>query len=219
MDKVNWYMAYKELRNFNEPWRCALNFGVKHEWKRGKVAGLGDYLYFLDSGTVSMSQMDTEGDEKALWYIQEGCIFGEAAFFSNDESPSYFMCLKKSVIYAFSHQALRKVLNEKPELYYNLVTSMACKMRILAHQTASLVLDSALTRLCRFLSQFIAPNSNPPIAKIPMNKQAIANHLGINRVSLYKILKEYEIQGLWSSLEHNEITIYKPEIFYAIINK
>lgn len=218
LDCVGWNMAYMVIKDLNRPWRAALHNGARHKWPKGHTGMMGKELYFLDTGCVNLRQFDFAGNEKILWYIRDNCIFGEAPFFCHAGfSYSHFTCAEECVIYSFEEAQLKRFMPQYPELYPNLVNSMAYKMRILAHQTASLILDSLLVRLCKFISLHLIPGSDPLTAQIDIPKQEIANIIGANRISLYKILKDQEEQGLWSAFKHGRIVIYNPDLFIKIV--
>lgn len=155
-------LAFKEMREMNAPWRTVLHLAERCVLRRGERIPLGRKLYFLERGKVRLTQQSLEGMEKILWYIHEGCLFGETPFFDPMPSEGYFTCSVESVVWAFSPQSLDVVRREHPDLLMNLAQSMARKMRALSHQAASLYLDSVLVRTCKFLAQRIVPGSDPP---------------------------------------------------------
>lgn len=216
-DDIGWYLAYMEIRNLNSPWRKVLCRANRRMWPKGHTGATGNALFFLDNGCIDMRQIDTGGNERILWYIRENCIFGEAPFFCKAFSTSHYTCAENSVIYSFDEQTTLASLKEHPDLNLNLTYSMAHKMRILAHQTASLILDSLLVRLCKFIAQHLVPESVPLTAEIQIPRQDLANIIGANRISLYKIMKDKEEEGLWTPLRNGRMAILKPEIFFRIV--
>ncbi len=209
--------AFKDMRDLNLPWRQALHMANKKNWPRGHYVPICRHLYFLERGTVRLTQQNMDGQEKILWFIGENCIFGETPFFHNANVCAHFTCVTNCTIHAFSTSAFETVMREYPELMLDLTRSMALKMRFLVRQVASLTLDNALVRVCRFLEQHIVPDSDPLLVDMCFSRQDIASFLGINRSSLYKLLREQEEKGLLKLVSPRKVIIMRPDIFYEII--
>ncbi len=210
-------LAFKEMREMNAPWRTVLHLAKRCVLSRGERIPLGRKLYFLERGKVRLTQQSLEGMEKIIWYIHEGCLFGETPFFDPMPSEGYFTCSVESVVWAFSAQSLDIVRREHPDLLMNLAQSMARKMRALSHQAASLYLDSVLVRTCKFLAQRIVPGSDPPVADVGISRQEMAALLGVHRISLYRILRQQEENGLLGPFVNKRVTVLRPEEFFEII--
>ena len=212
-------LAFEEMRELNEPWRRVLHVGMRQQIPKGQQVPLGSYLYFLEQGGVRLTMQSLDGVEKILWYVREGCIFGETPYFEQQTSEGYFVCTEDSVIYAFSEGHLKVVRSEYPDLLLNLIRSMAYKMRVFSHQAASMYLDSVLVRTCKFLAQRIVPGSNPLTAEVGISRQDMASLLGVHRISLYKILRQQEEAGLLGPFENRRVTILRPDDFFRIVNR
>jgi CRP-like cAMP-binding protein len=200
----------------NSSWRSVLSLARYTRWAKGEYVRLGRELLFLERGSVRLAHQSLEGAEKVLWYIREGCIFGEAAFFDPIPEENYCICMTACSVYAFSPASVRQISVEQPELLLNLYQSMSRKLKILSCQASSLCLDSLLVRICKFLSQRIVPDSSPLIADIGMPQQEMASLLGVHRISLYRVLRQQEEDGLFGPIRGNTITILRPQDFYAL---
>lgn len=212
-------LAFEEMRNLNLPWRAVLHLGERRTVSKGQQVPLGSHLYFLEQGCARLSMQNLDGVEKILWYVREGCIFGETPYFEEKPSEGYFICTEHSVIYAFSEEHLRVVRSEFPDLLLNLARSMAYKMRVFFHQAASMYLDTVLVRTCKFLAQRIVPGSEPLTANVGISRQEMASLLGVHRISLYKILRQQEENGLLGPFENKRVVILRPDDFFRIVGK
>jgi CRP-like cAMP-binding protein len=209
-------LAFRDIKDMNSSWRSVLSLAKHHKWVKGEFAQLGRDLLFLERGSVRLAHQSLEGTEKVLWYIREGCIFGEAAFFDPAPDENYCICMSACSVYAFSPASVKQISLERPELLLNLFQSMGRKLKILSCQASSLCLDSVLVRICKFLSQRIAQDSNPLIASIGMSQQEMASLLGVHRISLYRVLRQQEELGLFGPVRGDTITILQPDEFYAL---
>ena len=200
----------------NSSWRSVLSLARHTSWAKGEYVRLGRDLLFLERGSVRLAHQSMEGAEKVLWYIREGCIFGESAFFDPIPEENYCICMTACSVYAFSPTNVKRISVEHPELLLNLYQSMGRKLKILSHQASSLCLDSVLVRICKFLSQRIVSGSSPLVADIGMPQQEMASLLGVHRISLYRALRRQEESGLFGPIRGNVITILRPHDFYAL---
>lgn len=209
--------AFQDLANLNTGWRDVLHLATRQVYRKGRTVGMGESLYFLDKGKIRLSHLSLDGMEKILWYLQDGCLFGETPIFDNCPSSGAFYCSSECVVYAFSRQAFERVSTLRPDLIVNLVRSMAHKMRVLSEQASSLFIDSLTVRTFRFMAQHIVPGTRPLKIDLGIGKQEMAAFLGVHRVSLYKILKDYEEKGVLSAFSGTEVTILDTGAFFAVL--
>ena len=206
--------AFQKLTDLNTPWRDVLSLASRQSFNKGQHVSMGAYLYFLDKGRIRLSHLSLQGIEKILWYLYPGCLFGETPFFDKMPSAGSFYCSTNCIVYSFSHQTIEQLAKSRPDLMANLCRSMSRKMRVLSDQAASLFLDSLKVRTLRFLSQHIVVGSDPVLVDVGITKQELAALLGVHRISLYKILKDYEEAGILSAFHGSKVTILKPDAFY-----
>jgi CRP-like cAMP-binding protein len=209
-------LAFMDMKDMNSPWRSVLHLGRQTRRAKGEDLQAGKELLFLDRGRVRLVHPSPEGTEKILWYIREGCVVGEVPFFDPTPEENVCICMTACLLYAFSPENVSRICRERPELMFNLFQSMAHKMKILGSQASALCLDSVLTRICKFLSQRLVPNSNPLVANIGMSRQEMASLLGIHRISLYRVLHQQQKRGLFGPITGNTITILQPHDFYKL---
>ncbi len=210
--------AFQDLSDLNAPWREVLSLGRRQAYKKGQQVTMGPYLYFLDSGKIRLSHISLQGLEKILWYLHPGSIFGETPFFDRVPSAGYFHCSSDCTVYNFTHQAVEKLAGERPDLMLDLCRSMARKMRALSDQASSLFLDSLRVRTVRFLAQHVVQGTDPMLVDLGITKQELAALLGVHRISLYKILKDYEDAGVLSPFHGSQVTVLQPETFFQAIS-
>lgn len=211
-------LAFQEMRGMNAAWRSVLHLGRRCLLPRGhRVQFQGDLL-FLERGQARLTHQSLEGQEKILWYIQEGCLFAETPFFDPMPAESFFICVTECVVYSFSSQSVEQISRERPDLMLNLLQSMARKLRVMSNQASSLYLDDVLVRTCKFLAQRLVPDSNPLTAVPGISRQEMASLLGVHRITLYKVLRQQEEAGLIGPFEGNSVTILRPGEFYRLVD-
>lgn len=117
----------------------------------------------------------------------------------------------------FTQEALKEINTARPDLIINLLESMSRKLRILSNQASSLYLDNVLVRTCKFLAQRLQPGSDPLKVELGMSRQEMASLLGVHRISLYKVLRQQEENGMFGPFTRDNITILQPEVFFKLV--
>lgn len=217
-------IGYTEICDLNTQWREVLHLGVRRKYSKGaQIMHEERALFFLEKGRVRLTHHTQDGQEKILWYIGPGCIFGETPFF--DPMPgsgeSVHECAATSDIYVFSCDCVYgEIVKIRPDLILNLLPSLARKVRLLSNQASSLSVDDVLIRLCKFLGQRVVPGSSPLRVRPGISRQELASVLGVHRITLYKVLKQQEESGLFGPGLHDQqsFTVLDPERFFELAN-
>ena len=96
------------LRTANSPWEQVLHFAVKKHYSKNDIIlgnrQLINELYYLHVGEIKMIHLNSEGEEKPVWYIGSGNIFGETPFLLGGECNTIFTCVRDSIVYTFNRQ-------------------------------------------------------------------------------------------------------------------
>ncbi len=213
-------LGFTELRDVNAVWRSVLDLGVRYTWRKGHCIESHGELLFLDKGQVRLTHFTLDGAEKILWYINQGCLFGETPLFDPmaEDRDSMHICAMDCVVYAFSKDRVEHLSRTRPDLTLNLLHSMARKLRTLSNQASSLYVDDVLVRTCKFLARRLLPDSDPLTADPGISRQEMASLLGVHRITLYKVLRQQEEQGLFGPFERHAVTILRPEEFFRLVN-
>lgn len=217
-------IGYTEIGDLNTEWREVLHLGVRRKFSKGaQISHAERHLFFLEKGKVRLTHHSHEGQEKILWYIKAGCIFGETPFFDPQLGlgESVHVCAEKSEIVAFSQECVHgEIARTRPDLILNLLPSLARKVRLLSNHASSLYVDDVLIRICKFLGQRIVPGSDPLRVKPGMSRHEMASLLGVHRITLYKVLKQQEESGLFGpGLEDQQsFTVLDTELFFELVN-
>ena len=66
-------------------------------------------------------------------------------------------------------------------------------------------------------TQRLQPGSDPLKAELGMSRQEMASLLGVHRISLYKVLRQQEENGMFGPFTRDNITILQPEVFFKLV--
>ncbi len=200
-------------------WENLLHLGRTAKYARGAaVFRAGDEvnsLYYIIKGEVRMERLHLDGTEKTYWYIGKGCVLGEAPLFHRKPSRLSALLHTPGEICAFPRETLlRHIFPQYPELAEDMFRNMACKIRVLTNQIATLSMDDLEVRICKYLQLHIQRNSKGELISRPtLNQQGLANLLGVHRVTCNRVLRGLERAGVISEFCRDAIHILNEEAF------
>ena len=69
--------------------------------------------------------------------------------------------------------------------------------------------------MCKYLASRLVPGSVPLRARRDLSYREMADLLGMHRISLYKVMRQAQDQGLWDfDKNSDEIVILQPAVFF-----
>lgn len=200
-------------------WSQAIALGTRFQARKGAVimpAGEPvEQLYYIESGEIRMENIHESGIEKTYWYIGEKSLFGETPFFHRMKNLLSAVCTRETVYYVFSRRVLyEKVFPQYPELLEDILYNMAVKIRVLTNQIATLSMDDLASRLCKYFQLHLNHDAQGTLYTVPgINQQALANLLGVHRVTCNRVLRDLEKKGIISEYSAQRINILDEEFF------
>jgi CRP-like cAMP-binding protein len=200
----------------NTIWQSVLHLGQRHYYNKGSIiignnqSGI-NHFYFLQAGRVKYSSISLEGNEKILWYLEKGNIFGEVPFFDRKIMENVFTATEKCEVYLFSRQCFHdEILPKYPELVVNLLKSMANKTRVVAIHASDLA--SLVGRVSKALIYLVTrENANQfpgrTVCTKGISQQELACILGVHRVTLNNAIAQLKQEGIIGHLSKSRLVI------------
>lgn len=217
-----WYLWSPWLESANSPWEKVLHLGIKKNIKKNCIIlGNGqpvNDLYYLHTGEVKYTAVNTNGEEKTIWYISEGNIFGEVPYFDKANCYSIISSTTDSIVYTFSRQLfIETIVPQYPDIVPEIFVTMAHKIRVLVGQINDLTLNSPKIRTYKMIYALM---SNPQNNHIHISQQELANILGIHRVTLNRIIVDLKNDGIiQEDISKKRITLSNPQKLLLLIEK
>lgn len=177
----------------------------------------GDRLYLVTHGTIRVGVMSEDGREVTYGLIRPGQMFGEIAVLDNGPRTADASALEACQLLAFERRHVLELLARNPECTLRLVAILCQRIRQadqLLEDIFFLSLPSRLAKHLLALSDVLGdgkvtggkPTGGEAVT-IRMSQQAVADHMGISRESVNKVLSKWEQSGL-VSLWRGQITIH-----------
>lgn len=203
-------------------WQKVLPLGIERTMLKDSVVmregQIVDTICYLATGEVRMERSNPDGLQKTYWYIGPNCVFGETPLFHRMPTTLTAVCTQKTLLYCFSRDVLiNKIFPENPELYIDIIQSLAHKVRVLTNQIATLSMDALTIRICKYLHNSLERDEHSrPFVRLQISQQTLANVLGVHRVSCNRALRELEKKGIISDCQNKTIFILNEKEFFRL---
>lgn len=160
----------------------------------------GKGFYYLSEGNIRISVSFSEGVERTINYVPEGMLFGEHGIY-NDPYLTTACTVKSCVIYYFSDSDFIKICNAFPDAKHIFTQSLLFKFRIVA-ELLSFTSSPAEQQIAHFLIKLLKENGED----IALNQTALANYIGVSRISVNRILNNWKRSGI-VDISNNRIRV------------
>jgi CRP/FNR family cyclic AMP-dependent transcriptional regulator len=191
--------------------------GHRRLYEPGEVIiSAGDFsseLYYLIRGSVSVQFEDTEGHEIVLAYLHEGEFFGEIGMFDEHHERSAWVRARAPCEVAhLSYEALRRVVEESPNLVFEMLSQMALRVRNTSRKASALAFTDVAGRVARVLIDLC---DQPDVerradgVKLTITRQEIGRLAGCSREMVSRVLRLLEERQV-VAFEGRSIIVFEP---------
>lgn len=156
--------------------------------------------YLIKSGRV-MGYEYTKGGEQRIYCVNEKeSVVLEDCLMLDCEVPIEFQTTTDSELYCIPKKGLKKVIYENPEAAIDIIQSLAMKLMAVVEQIRFEHEHSAIEKVCNLLlayaDRYGIHSSCGTIIKEKLSQEYIANLLGLNRITVVRVMKELKERGL-----------------------
>ena len=177
------------------PWSVFERWGQPVIYERGRMVywqeEIADCFYYLKSGKVQVFLSSENGGEKTLTIQGPGSLLGEAAFFDGLPRVSSARALVRSEILPVRREQLTSYFREDPNLAMEMLRYLARTVRMLSDQVDNITFLQADRRIARLLTAMAEESGGP----LPCTHEEIGNRVGVSRVTVSKILSQFDRRG------------------------
>lgn len=215
---------YTEDNEYDKVRQCNLkefsDWGVKKFYTKNSTIGHNEEgsVYLITEGRVKISITSEQGNEKILFIMSPGDIFGEIDSFSINH-PYDVIALIDTKINVMSNQEFKSILKNKPEIYENIIKSIIRKYHILYSQLNDLVFKDSLGKLASTLLRMGEQEGESVDGHVEyfyLKQQDIADLLGCSRITITRLLKKLKTEGA-IDVGDNKFKILDPNILITYI--
>jgi CRP/FNR family cyclic AMP-dependent transcriptional regulator len=202
------------------------NYGVARSYtKKQLLAPLSAETAFaiVISGQVAISVLSSDGQEKLLYTMYSGGIFGEENLFT-DGFINYQATIKeKAKISYISKETLQKIVDANPKVYQYIMAVMTRKNRILVLQLTSITFNDYVGRVADTIIRLVnsADHTNCEnkiqISSVAFNQTELASLVGCSRKTINQVLKRLMEENLIAFKGKNIIIKDMPKLEQYVV--
>jgi CRP-like cAMP-binding protein len=196
-------------------WEGYLKYGTRQFFRKKECiyqqGNLGEGFYYLHKGLVRIVTVTAAGKENMLNIVIPNQLLGVQSLDQNTHFTTA-IAVKNSVVYHFSADEFRKLMIAHPELFKLFSKSVIHKMKILLDRinmnalTSEQKLAALLHNICDEFKNY----------EIPISQQDLACCTGLTRITVYKVLKQWQESGI-IEVDKRKYYIKKPDFLRNLV--
>lgn len=218
------------IQKFDLPWLSAIDISAELEpfKERGvtQVYSKGDYIvfpgdtersvFYLTSGITKLSSLNTQGEEKIIWFTPAPSMVAMAPFFDDTPKHAAVKAYTDCEGIWFAGKDFDHILQTNPAIYKSIVRALSKKVNAFLHQMSWMAFNSSEKIICSFLCSFAQEvqkhdcliSENPLTLQLNLTHQEISSITSVHRVTVTKTLSALKKQGIISLSSKGDLTIH-----------
>ncbi|MBU3215806.1 Crp/Fnr family transcriptional regulator [Clostridium estertheticum] len=172
-----------------------------------------DTLFIINEGQVKISKLTKEGKQQIVHIFTSGDFFGELSLFSNDEIYTFDAYAISNVkICTLTKQDMDRIIMSNPEISLKLLQVISKRLTQTENLAQNLATNDVEIRIAFMLLEFAdmygVTVSQGLKINLPINREEMANYVGVTRETISRKLSIFEELGI-ISLNGNKVLIIK----------
>ena len=192
---------------------------VHKNFKKNEIifleGGTAKTLYFINEGKIKLYKYTKDGKEQIMHILSEGDFFGELNLLKESKYGFNAKAIEDCKICTLTNDNFKEILLGKSEIAIKILEVMGerlSRIENLAQNLATNDIDARITYLLLDLSQkYGKEKSNNINIDLPINREDMANYIGITRETVSRKLKKFEEEGLIKIVGTKKIVILDKE--------
>ncbi len=156
-------------------------------------------LYFIKKGRVRALYMTKAGKELTFEIVEKGKIIGESSFLGHSIYPATVEAVNDVELLACDLSRLYEYMAESTELTWVIIQMLSRTCNHLTEQLRRVTLYDRYQKIASFLlHETTFPDFDRGVTKdsIPYTQEELGISLGLNRVTVAKVLNEWKNAGI-----------------------
>lgn len=161
-----------------------------------------EHLFLIKSGRVRAFYLTKSGREFTFEIVEKGRIIGESSFLSHSVYPVSVAAVNGVQLLACRLEQLYRYMESSPALMHTMLQLLTKTCNHLTEQLRRVTLYDRYQKIASFLLHETAfPDKDRGVSKqgIPYTQEELAASLGMNRVTVSKVLGEWKKQKIIST--------------------
>ena len=174
----------------------------------------GDRLYVVLDGKIKLTRAASDGRENLWSVLGPGEMFGELSLFDPRPRTSTASAVTEATVAALAHDALRRLLLERPEVSMYMLQALARRLRRANDVVADLVFTDVPGRVAKNLldlaDRFGEQERDGLHVHHDLTQEELAQLVGASRETVNKALADFAARG-WLQISARSVLILDTE--------
>jgi CRP-like cAMP-binding protein len=157
-------------------------------------------IFFLKTGRVKISKVNSEGKEMVVAFINPGEVFGEMAYLDEGERTDIAVTMEPSLICAINKNDFNEFVEKNPSLNKKLTRLIGLKIKSYSERIEDLVFKDAKQRVISFIKKIAEENGKKVgeqiFVKPFLKHQDIADLTACARQTVNDVLTDLREKGI-----------------------
>ena len=188
---------------------------VRREYKKGEFIihplKVMQCLFIINRGKVKVIRPNSDGKEQILYVLTVGDFFGEQALFGQMSKDIIVETLEDSGICTISKAHFQALLQEMPHIALKMIEVMSSRLTKMEELVESLGINSVDKRVFDLIEEYALKFGRKTeqgiLIQLPLNREEMANHLGITRETISRKLAKYQDEGKIKLIGHKKLLL------------
>ena len=177
----------------------------------------GDGCYWLRRGVLSVCVASAKGEQRILAILGAGAIVGELAMIDGLPRSATIQALRDCELTFVSRAAFSDLLNRHPDLYIDIVRTLAARLRQSDEEMAASSFLTVRARVARALLQFarhLGEEQRPGriLIRHAITQSDLAAMAGVARESVSRTVREWQRQKIVEGSGRSGYTVHKTRL-------
>lgn len=187
----------------------------RRRYKKGQViffeGDIFNKLYIIHRGKVKIYKYTKEGKEQILYILSEGEFIGDMHLLKSGAAEFNAEALEDVTICTFTKENFEAIIKTSPAITFNILEKMHDRIVNLENLVKTLSTKDVESRLAAMLISFGDSFGEPTEAGIeintPLNREDMANFIGITRETISRKLTSLAEEGIIELIGNKKIVI------------
>lgn len=190
--------------------------GTLRSYEKNEILSIdyNNYFGIVVDGVISVSILSSKGNQKLLYMLRPGEIFGEMNYFCGGSSLTVGIVKEKARISLVNKDVLEEELKNDSDIYRYFIHSITRKYRIVMLQLTNNVFNDSIGRIADALLRLAscsigAGEQERVLIDTPFTHQELANNIGCSRITVTRCINKFIDEGI-VSYEGKKIILNDP---------
>ncbi len=170
------------------PWEDFLGLATRKTFRKNEYlissGQILEHLYYLRKGEIKTLALNSGGQQKTLWFLAAGSVFGETPLFNRKPCAYFFQALTDCEVYLFKRDTLEGLFARDPRVAVSLVATLTRKVHVLSCQIEDSLFCKPAVRVAKLIYLLYQSRQKAGNESLPITQEDIAAVLGLHRVTV-----------------------------------